>query len=270
MDTTRQNKRWAWGMLLLALGAADAGSVWSLGAGGDCSSCHAAGSLFPENVLAGAGVAAYSGLLAAAAVLGPTLLVSSGILIAAGVHVGLVVWLLHLRILCPPCLLVAAAAAVAAGSLLACDRSNTLRASLLIPGAALLLETWAVLRGELPPDAGGSRGDLVRVAGEAFSQPAVPPGTVRMLAYTRSDCGYCVELEREVLPALVRDYGSRLQIERRPADDLPGIPTPTLILTGGEKRRLFPGLPSSSDLRTAIDSLLGDDHGVQTLLKNPR
>jgi hypothetical protein len=81
-----------------------------------------------------------------------------------------------------------------------------------------------------------------------------------MVVYTRPDCGYCMELEREILPDLIRDFGDRLQIERRSAQTLPGIPTPTLILCGSQKRRMFPGLPSREDLRRAIESVMGENH----------
>jgi hypothetical protein len=225
--------------------------------------------LFVGNVLASAGVAYYAVLLAAAILLGPSVFVYSGVLVAGGVHAGLVATLVHLRSFCPPCALTAAAASVALAAVISCDRSNIFRASLVSPGAALAVQMWVLLSGALPA-AAASREGADRVVHEEFAQPPVPSGMVRMVAYTRPDCGYCVELERDVLPGLARDYGSRLLVERRSAEELPGIPTPTLILTGASKRRLFPGLPSTQDLRNTIDTLMGESHGLQTVLEKSR
>lgn len=268
MDTTRHAPK-AWRILLLALGTAIVGSVWSLYAGSNCASCHSTELLFPRNVLASTGVAYYTVLFVAAVMVGPTIFVYSGVLVAAGVHAGLVATLIHLRTFCLPCVLTATAAAVALAAVIACDRSNIFRASLVSPGAALAVQMWVVLSGALPA-AAASRDEAARVVHEEFAQPPVPSGTVRMVAYTRPDCGYCVELERDVLPGLARDYGNRLVVERRSAEELPGIPTPTLILTGASKRRLFPGLPSTQDLRNTIDTLMGEPHGLQTMLEKSR
>jgi len=91
-----------------------------------------------------------------------------------------------------------------------------------------------------------------------------------MVVYTRPDCGYCMELEKDVLPGILREFGSRLSVERRSAEALPGIPTPTIILTGSERRRLFPGLPPEAVLREAISNVMGEDHDHETVLEKSR
>lgn len=257
-------------MFLAALGLAALGSAWSLMGRGDCASCHSAGMIFPGSSLAATGVVYYSILLAAAMLFGPSLFVYSGILIAAGVHAGLVVVLLHLKLFCAPCLATAVAASLCLGLAIACDSSNAFRASLVSPGAACVIQLWVLLTGALPA-AAESRDQADRIARDEFSKPSVSRGTVRMVVYTRPDCGYCIELERDVLPDLVSEFGSRLAVERRSAAELPGIPTPTLILSGAGGRRLFPGLPPTGDLRRAIETLMGDEsHGHETVFEKSR
>jgi hypothetical protein len=109
-----------------------------------------------------------------------------------------------------------------------------------------------------------------RVVQGELALPLVERGKVRMVVYTRPDCGYCMELERDVLPDLVRVFGTRLTVERRSAESLPGIPTPTIILTGSEKRHMFPGLPPREDLERAIQIVMGEDHGRETVLEKSR
>ena len=105
---------------------------------------------------------------------------------------------------------------------------------------------------------------------EEFTSPPVEPGRARMVVYTRPDCGYCMELERDILPGLTRDFGSGLVVERRSAEALPGIPTTTILLSGFDRRRFFPGLPPEADLRAAIENVMGDDHGRETVLEKSR
>ena len=109
-----------------------------------------------------------------------------------------------------------------------------------------------------------------QVVREELTAAPVERGKARMVIYTRPDCGYCMELERDVLPEITRAYGARLLVERRSAESLPGIPTPTLILRGAEKRRMFPGLPSREELRRAIETVMGEDHDRETVFEKPR
>jgi hypothetical protein len=260
----------AWTLLLVALGLAALGSAWSLLGTSNCSSCHSAGSLFGGKSLAATGVVYYSALLAIGVAAGPTLFVYSGVLIAAGVHAGLVIVLVRLELLCGPCLATAGAALLCLISAIACDPANAFRASLVSPGAAGALQLWFLFSGALPA-AAESRSQVEQVAREDLSRPPVARGTVRMVIYTRPDCGYCIQLERDVLPVLIREFGPRLDVELRSAKELPGIPTPTIILSGAGGRRFFPGLPETGELRRAIETLMGDKgHGHETVLETSR
>jgi hypothetical protein len=254
-----KKSRLSWRILLGGLVLALGGSAWSLGANSGCGGCQEASQVFQGRSLAGVGVLYYSALLAWALLSGPSLVLYSGTLVAGGVHAGLVVLLVHLRTLCPPCLVAAAGAFLAVGGAIATDGSNAFRASLVSPGAAFVVQVWVFLSGTLSgptPGAAESRAEE-----REFAQPRVERGMVRMVAYLRPDCGHCLEFEERLLPALEKTFGPRLRVERRSAAELPGIPTPTLILSGSEARHLFPGLPSLEVLETTIRSLLGGGHG---------
>lgn len=250
----------AWGLLMGSLAVALLGAVWAYFGASGCGSCSRAGELLGGKNLAGAGLLYYSTLFALALALGPSLLVYSGVLVAAGVHAGLVAILIHQGIACPPCILTAVAAGVALGGAIACDPGNTTRATLVAPGAALAIQAWLFLGGVLPTHA-ESHARLEEVAESDLAQAPVAPGKVKMVVYTRPDCGYCMELERDVLPPLENGLGGRLDVERRRAEELPGIPTPTIILSGAGGRRLFPGLPPTADLRLAIETLMEGRRG---------
>lgn len=268
MDRTKLTGK-AWRALLLALALAMAGSAWALFAGPGCGSCDFVGQVFGGKNLAAVGVLYYAVLLIAALTAGPSRFLYGGSLVAAGVHAGLVAILLYLGVFCAPCVLTAVAALGALLSSIACDPSNAFRASLISPLAAGVVQLVALLSGALPA-AAESRAEADRIVQRELISPPAPSGSVRMVVYSRPDCGYCIELEREVLPVLGREYGSRLVVERRSAEELPGIPTPTLILTGADRRRMFPGLPRTEDLREAIENLMGGGYGRQTVLEKSR
>lgn len=257
----------SWRILLGSLVLATGFSAWAALGGSGCASCEGAAGLLGGKALALVGVVYYGVLFVAAAALGPSLFVYSGVLLAAGVHGGLLAVLAHAKILCIPCVVTAIAALVALGSAIRCEPSNALRASLLSPAAALAVQGWILFAGGIPASA-EAPADLLREP-ELLSSAAAK-GEVRLVAYTRPDCGYCIELERSVLPALEREFGSTLTIERRSAERLPGIPTPTLILSGSDRRHLYPGLPDVEDLKSTIRELMGESHGRQTVLEKSR
>jgi hypothetical protein len=256
-------------MLKIAILVAIGFSAWAALGSGSCASCDGAGEIFGGKSLAAVGVVYYAVLFMAAVALGPSLFVYSGVLLAAGVHGGLLVILVHAKIFCVPCLSTALAALAALGCVIRCDSSNALRASFVIPGAAFVVQAGVLLTGAVPAIA-QARADTEQVVHEQLGSPPVARGHVRLVVYTRPDCGYCIQLDRDVLPGLVREFGERLQVERRSAEQLPGIPTPTLILTGREQRRLIPGLPEVEDLRKVIQELMGESHGHQTVLEKSR
>jgi hypothetical protein len=260
---------WAWrclvGSLLLGALAASWGALGSAG----CGSCQGAAAVAQGMPLATLGTVYYGVLFAVAILAGPHLFVYTGIMIAAGVHAPLVVILLQAKLFCAPCLLAALAAGAALASAIVLEASNAFRASLILPAAAFALQTGVIFSGvvPLPKVAAASVEPLAR---EEFVSPPVERGRARMVVYTRPDCGYCMELEKDILPGLTRDFGSALVVERRSAEALPGIPTPTILLSGFEKRRMFPGLPPERDLRAALLSVMEDDHGRETVLEKSR
>jgi hypothetical protein len=268
MNTKKARPR-AWKFLEAALTLAAAGSAWALFKGAGCSGCDAASLVFPGKNLAAMGLLYYSALLALAIGAGPSIVLYAGVLVATGVHAGLVAVLVRLGVVCAPCLFTAGAALGALVSAIACDPANAFRASVVSPGAAFVVQAWVLLSGALPA-AAETKAQAERVVSSELSSAAPLRGKVRMVAYTRPDCGYCIELERDVLPKLRSELGDRLEVERRRAEDLPGIPTPTIILSGPAGRRLFPGLPPTEDLRLAIESLMGDSHGHETVLEKSR
>jgi hypothetical protein len=267
---------WAWRCLVGSLLVAALAAFWGALGGSGCRSCEGVVvGIFQGKSLATLGTLYYGILFAAAVLIGPNLFVFSGIMIAAGVHGPLVAILFQSQLFCAPCLLAAAAAGAALVSALILEPSNAFRASLILPAAALALQTGLIFSGAvpMPREPRETKSDALRLSIEAREELLSPPverGRARMVVYTRPDCGYCMELERDILPGLTRDFGPGLQVERRSAEALPGIPTPTIILTGCEKRRFFPGLPPVEDLRAAITSVMGDDHGRETVLEKSR
>jgi hypothetical protein len=260
---------WAWRCLVGSLLVAALAAFWGALGGAGCRSCEGVAGIFQGTHLATLGTVYYSLLFAVAVLAGPHLFVFSGIMIAAGVHGPLALILFQSQLFCVPCLLAAAAAGTALVAAIILEPSNAFRASLILPAAAFALQTWVLFSGGVPLR-GETKPDVERIAREELVSPPVERGRARMVVYTRPDCGYCMELERDILPGLTRDFGAALEVERRSAEALPGIPTPTIILTGFMSRRFFPGLPPVEDLRSAIASVMGEDHGRETVLEKSR
>jgi hypothetical protein len=258
MDLRVEHPR-AWRCLLASLALAALAATWGAVRGAGCGSCQGASEILPIQHLATLGTLYYCALFLVAIFSGPSIFVYSGVMIAAGVHGPLVALLIQSNLFCGPCILAAAAVAVAVGAAIVLTPSNAFRGSLLLPGTAFVVQTWILFSGAVPVDA-QVRPSAEHIARDEFVSAPVEQGKARMVVYTRPDCGYCMQLERDVLPGIVREFGNRLSVERRSAEALPGIPTPTIILTGSERRRLFPGLPPEEDLRLAITSVMGEGH----------
>lgn len=246
-----------WLLVKLALLLAALSSAWALAGGEGCGNCAGASALLGGKGLALAGLAYYAILLTVATAVGPCVVVHAGILLAAGIHVGLTGLLVHAGIFCPPCFAAAAAAVAAFVCELLTAEVYPLGLHFFLPLAVFVIQGWAFFTGFLPA-AAEAKAVVRRTAEEEMRVPAAAPGRVRMVVYSRADCGYCIRLERDVMPELVRDFGDKLAVERRSAEDLPGIPTPTLILSGAGGRHLFPGLPPVAMLREKIEDLMGE------------
>jgi len=272
MDLKVEHPR-AWRCLLASLAVAALAATWGAVQGSACGSCQGASELVPMKHLAMLGTLYYSVLFLAAIFSGPSLFVYSGVMIAAGVHGPLVALLIQAKLFCGPCVLAAAAVSFGVVSAIVVAPSNAFRGTLLMPGTAFVFQTWILFSGAVPVDAqvqAQAKASVEHLSRDEFISSPVEPGKARMVVYTRPDCGYCMQLEKDVLPGIVQEFGSRLSVERRSAEALPGIPTPTIILTGSERRRLFPGLPPEQDLRLAISNVIGEDHDRKTVLEKSR
>lgn len=256
-----------WKLFLGLLAGALLGSIWAALGPPGCASCEGLKSAFGGNTLALLGAGYYLVLLLGAALAGPCLPVFAAVQVAAGVHGSLLALMVQRGEFCAPCVLTGVAAVAALGVSIRLEPANALRASFILPGAAFALQTFLLLGGR------GASAESARAQVDAASR-ATPllaqAGRVRMVAYTRPDCVYCRDLERDVIPELKREFGERLEIEIRSAAGIPGLPTPTLILTNAARRKLFPGLPPLAELQRAIHELLGGHDGRQALLPEPR
>jgi hypothetical protein len=187
-----------------------------------------------------AGFAFYAGLFAAALFAGPTRLVFGGILLGLGVHVLLAAQLLTLGKTCPLCFAATGASAAMAVLAVAYDRANLGRVAILVPWSALLVLGW----GEL------SRSTV------AASASVSDTAAVRLTVFTQPECPYCDELRDRVLPRVEREFGSRVQVVLRAAEELPGLRrTPTVVVSPGRRdrqSRVIEGLPDYDELRQAI------------------
>jgi hypothetical protein len=268
MDLRQAHPR-AWKVLIGSLAVAALAASWGAMGGAGCQSCQGVAEVIHGKNLATLGTLYYSILLVAAIFTGPKLFLFSGVMIAAGIHGPLVALLFQAKVFCLPCLVAAAAAGAAVVSVIILAPTNAFRGALLFPGTAFLFQTWILLSGAVPHSA-QSKSSVEHLAREEFRSAPVEPGKARMVVYTRPDCGYCMELERDILPGVEKDFGNRLLVERRSAESLPGIPTPTIILSGSERRRLFPGLPPEADLRLAIKNVMGDSDDRETVSQEPR
>ncbi len=255
--------------LRVALAAALGLSAWAA-FGPSCGSCAGtSGFLLPDRGLAALGGFFYAGLLALSFIPGAARLLGSGVMAAGGIHAGLLLVLWQAGSFCGLCVGTALAAFVALGALLRLEPGSSLKASLMSPLAAALVQGWALLGGGLAT-AAPERAQAQAKVQDTFESVSPQPGTVRLIAYTRPDCGYCLDLERDVLPDLQRTFGSRMDVELRSALDLPGLPTPTLILVGAKGRQLFPGLPSTETLARTLRTLMGEPNDHATLSQKSR
>lgn len=261
--------RKGWMVFLGLLAGALLASVWAVLAGAGCGSCEGAQGLVGGKTLAFLGVAYYAVLLTTALLFGPCLPVFAGIQIAAGIHGSLLALLVHRGVFCAPCVTAAGTAIAALGLSLRLQPQNIVRTAYLLPGAAFMLQAWLLYAGELslPKGASGIPEGLLAEPREA---PPSPDAPARLVAFTRPDCGYCVDLEKYILPKLEREFGKRLAVELRSAKGLPSLPTPTILLSGPGGRRYFPGLPPEVELRAAVAHVMGDRHETQALLPESR
>ena len=272
METDDRGKK-SWRLFLLFVGLALLGSALSAVLGPSCGKCGGAGEglLGGGRTLAIMGTLYYMVLLGASLLAGPCLPVFAGIQVAAGIHGVLLVVLWQRGQACPLCIGTALSAIAALISSILLEPRNAWRGAYVLPGAAFLFQSWLILGSgvgvTLPPSA---QAEIQRTVAEEARSPLSPSGQARMVAFVRADCGYCRILEEDVVPALKRDFGDRFAFEPRSAEAMPGMPTPTLVLSGKAGRRVFPGLPPDADLRAAILTVMGESHESKTVLSQSR
>lgn len=177
-----------------------------------------------------AGVVFYSTLLAIGLWRGPGRLVFGGAFLAFGAHLLLMVRILPDR-WCWLCVGAAANSLFLAILALLADRSNLKVAAFALPWSAavfLLVPKPAAI--------------------------AVPESEgVSVIIVEKDDCPYCRELREEVLPRLEREFGGRIEVRFRSADDFPGVrKTPTILVTRRKESRVIEGLPPYEMLRDAV------------------
>lgn len=222
--------RWLLFLAGLALGAAFALLAWAL----ECRACDRSVPIAPI------GAAAYLTLLAGAIWRGPHPLVFAGVFLAFGVHAFLVVRMIQTA-WCWICAVAAANALGLAVLAILLDRSNLKVAGFALPWSSLILLL------------------LPRSAEPAPRFLAVhePGQGVRVLVLEREQCPYCVELRERVIPRLREEFGDRITISFRSADDFPGVTkTPTVIVTRPRDARVIEGLPPYEMLRRAVEEAL--------------
>lgn len=229
---SRSWKAIAW---LLGFQSSIAATAAALEWGYSCGACRAGG--FSLGLV---GFAFYAGLFLAAAFSGPAPLLSAGIIFGFGVHVMLVAQLLLAGLRCWICFGAALVSLALVVAIILHDRANLARMAFVLPWSVLLVLGW-------------------NGAPRAASAAPTAPGAVRVTVFTQSECGYCDDLRRKVMPDIEREFGPRIEVVYRPAADLPAIrKTPTLILSPAvrdRQGRVIEGLPSPDSLREAILSL---------------
>jgi len=197
----------------------------------ECPSCTR------QTPVAWAGLAGYLGLLAIALWRGPNRLVYAGAFLAFGMHALLIFRMAQDR-WCTICFLAAANSLLLAILAIACDRTNLKVAAWALPWSASLLVVYP----------------------RSVSPVVVPESAhVRITVLERENCSYCRELREDRIPRLEREFGDRIEVNFRPADEFPGVSkTPTLIVTRRKHSRVIEGLPPYDLLRGAIAQALED------------
>ena len=220
---------WQTGYMLAGLGLCLVLSLWVAVFSNTCPSCSrlaaAAGSL----PLATVGAAAYALLLLAAWLPLPSVL-GAGLFFAAGAHVFLISLLARSRLICGPCigiaagvwsvaLLYAGAGAVAPAAAVATSLAGFAAAWMLIAYA----RKWLTLQ---------LHEGVCRIARQVAAEgPPAPAGQVRLVVYRRANCPVCIFFESVILPAIEEEFGDLVAIQPRDAGR-ERIPTPLIVVSG--------------------------------------
>src|SRR5688572_11476278 len=211
-------------LLLLAAGGA---LIASTAAAVECPACAG-----PSD-LSVAGVFWYAALLIGTLFCEACGFIRAGFMAASGFHLGLICTMASRGSACALCLATAACAFAATALALARDRRFVQLLPVILPWTAAL----GLLAAPPPP-------------------PAEFPDHLRIVAYTRGDCGYCDELRDRVLPEATRGFDVEVvYLDAATADFVRRAPT--LLLSRGRRHRVMEGLPTVDRLREEIAEIGG-------------
>lgn len=218
--------KWTYFLLSMVVGFLLSGLAMIL----DCGACE------KDKTIPLAGMSGYAILLTWAVWKGPTRGVFAGAFLALGIHAFLVLRMAS-GIWCWVCAAAAVNAVVLAGLAIALDRANLKLAGYILPWSAAILLV-------LPRPA--------ESLAQADPQP-LPPDGATVVVFERPTCEYCAELRTTHLPQLEREFGPRVTVRFRSADDVPGVSkTPTIVVRSNRYSRVIEGLPPYDMLRTSV------------------
>ena len=227
------NRGWKTLLVLLGTQAGLSGVAATLEWTYSCGACRVGGLS-----LGLVGLAFYCGLFISALVAGPSRIVFGALFLGFGIHAMLVVQLISLGQLCWICLTATAISGVMTALAIGCDRANLVRLAGMLPWSALLVLGWS----ELP--------------GTSLPEPVFHDGGVTLVIYTQEDCHFCDTFRDDILPRARKEFGDRIRVRFRSADEVATIRlTPTILVVRGDSRsptRVFEGIPPYPALRRAI------------------
>lgn len=207
--------------------------------------------------LAPLGILFYAHLLVAIVLQGVSPYVQRCAIVAFAIHLTGTWLLLSYRITCVPCL---ATAASALQLLVVVSLQNGRR----LHKPALLLAAFTVsFVGVMsvvgsPLEVFDSRLILKSLIAQERDRTARRVAsvseTVRLVVFERAGCLLCAKLRRELIPPLVRDYSSKIEVEFRRAP--PNLPTPTVVVVGKSVGGSV-GLPDAEELRRMVKAARG-------------
>ena len=224
----------------VALGFASlcaAGSAY-VAFGRSCSACHGAAQDVGGLPLGWLGLGLYLGIYAALLSNRWVEIATWGFVVAAGSHIYLLGLLARRRVRCAPCLITGASALLGAATLAAVF---PIALAALPVGVAVMVASVQMARRRLLVQTNSQTDAISRRILEDEAAP--PPGTVKLVVYTRPRCPSCLFYQTVLAPGLAEEFGDALEIEEREATGL--VVTP-LFLAIGPVRAELRGLPPAN------------------------
>lgn len=246
-------------------------SGWLAFFSGACPSCLRAAVQFGTMPLAQLGLAFYSAVLALDLSTRSPLTVTGLLMTAAGAHLYLIFLLARGKVRCLGCVCVGLSVFTATGLAFL----QTYPASLLLlpmAGAGLAM-TWLTQHWASRLHATESRQSAIQLAASLQKEGPTEPRSARVTAYTRAGCPRCLFFDAVWRPAMLAEFGDRVQVEKRPLGRAKA--TPPVIVVQGSVTAVLTELPTdrgydllSAAVQAALDpaySGLGRIGGVVVL-----